>query len=434
MTRHDDVMDSGDSLSALEGKTVSGKRLNLANAMVDADPTPSFRLNITPRNQQITAGENAQYTVDIGNIADWMGEVALTVDVDPALEGVSLSADTAEPGQTVMLNINTTAETVWGTYQFTVTGTDTATGELVKSVNASLEILPQGLQDYPYSNDNASPIPDNTPEGISSIISVSQSGSLFGVNVSVDITHTWRGDLIVVLRSPEGTEHTLHNRTGGSEDNLVQSWQLDSFNGEEMQGDWTLTVSDNANLDTGTLNNWQLTLTALSDDTPPEPVAPVAAFSYAASGLTVSFTDMSTDANNNISSYSWDFGDGNTSQDANPQHSYAEPGSYQVSLTVTDSTSLTDTSSQMITVSVDDTELKLTLQRKVRTRTGSTIVDLRWTGTAEAVDVYRDGQLVDTTEDNGRYRDRFNSMAATVTYKICVAGTDTCSAELDVNF
>ncbi|WP_417707669.1 S8 family serine peptidase [Rheinheimera aquimaris] len=428
------LMDSGDSLSALEGKTVSGKRLNLANAMVDADPTPSFRLSITPRNQQITAGENAQYTVDIGNIADWMGEVALTVDVDPALEGVSLSADTAEPGQAVMLNINTTAETGWGIYQFTVTGTDTATGELVKSVNASLEILPQGLQDYPYSNDNASPIPDNTPEGISSIISVPQSGSLFGVNVSVDITHTWRGDLIVVLRSPEGTEHTLHNRTGGSEDNLVQSWQLDSFNGEEMQGDWTLTVSDNANLDTGTLNNWQLTLTALSDDTPPEPVAPVAAFSYAASGLTVSFTDMSTDANNNISSYSWDFGDGNTSQDANPQHSYAEPGSYQVSLTVTDSTSLTDTSSQMITVSVDDTELELTLQRKVRTRTGSTIVDLRWTGTAEAVDVYRDGQLVDTTEDNGRYRDRFNSMAATVTYKICVAGTDTCSAELDVNF
>lgn len=428
------LMNSGDSLSALEGKTVSGKRLNLANAMVDADPTPSFRLNITPRNQQITAGDATQYTVDIGNIADWMGEVALTVDVDPALEGVSLSADTAEPGQSVTLDVNTSAETAWGTYQFTVTGTDTATGELVKSVNASLEVLPQGLQDYPYSNDNASPIPDNTPEGISSVISVPQSGSLFDVNVGVDITHTWRGDLIVMLRSPQGTEHTLHNRTGGSEDNLIQSWQLDSFNGEEMQGDWTLTVSDNANLDTGTLNNWQLTLTALSDDTPPEPVAPVAAFSYTASGLSVSFTDMSTDANNNISSYSWDFGDSNTSDSVNPQHSYAEPGSYQVSLTVTDSTGLTDTSSQTVTVSADDTELDLTLQRKVRTRTGSTIVDLRWTGTTEAVDIYRDGQLVDTTQDNGRYRDRFNSMATSVTYKICVAGTDTCSTELDVSF
>ena len=428
------LMDSGDSLSALEGKTVSGKRLNLATAMVDADPTPSFRLSITPRNQQITAGDSAQYTVDIGNIADWMGEVALTVDVDPALEGVSLSADTAEPGQSLTLDVNTSAETAWGSYQFTVTGTDTATGELVKSVNASLEILPQGLQDYPYSNDNASPIPDNTPEGISSIISVPQSGSLFGVNVSVDISHTWRGDLLVMLRSPEGTEHTLHNRTGGSEDNLVQSWQLDSFNGEEMQGDWTLTVSDNANLDTGTLNNWQLTLTALSDDTPPEPVAPVANFSYSASGLTVSFSDLSTDSNNNINSYIWDFCDGNASGDANPQHNYAEPGSYQVSLTVTDSTGLTDTHSQTIAVSVDDTELELTLQRKVRTRTGSTIVDLRWTGTAEAVDIYRDGQLVDTSDDNGRYRDRFTSMATTVSYKICVAGTDTCSADLDVSF
>ena len=428
------LMDSGDSLSALEGKTVSGKRLNLATAMVDADPTPSFRLSITPRNQQITAGDSAQYTVDIGNIADWMGEVALTVDVDPALEGVSLSADIAEPGQSLTLDVNTSAETAWGSYQFTVTGTDTATGELVKSVNASLDILPQGLQDYPYSNDNASPIPDNTAEGISSVISVPQSGSLFGVNVSVDITHTWRGDLIVMLRSPQGTEHTLHNRTGGSEDNLVQSWQLDSFNGEEMQGDWTLTVSDNANLDTGTLNNWQLTLTALSDDTPPEPVAPVANFSYSASGLTVSFSDLSTDANNNINSYSWDFGDGNASGDANPQHNYAEPGSYQVSLTVTDSTGLTDTHSQTIAVSVDDTELELTLQRKVRTRTGSTIVDLRWTGTAEAVDIYRDGQLVDTSDDNGRYRDRFTSMATTVSYKICVAGTDTCSADLDVSF
>ena len=428
------LMDSGDSLSALEGKTVSGKRLNLATAMVDADPTPSFRLSITPRNQQITAGDSAQYTVDIGNIADWMGEVALTVDVDPALEGVSLSADIAEPGQSLTLDVNTSAETAWGSYQFTVTGTDTATGELVKSVNASLDILPQGLQDYPYSNDNASPIPDNTAEGISSVISVPQSGSLFGVNVSVDITHTWRGDLIVMLRSPQGTEHTLHNRTGGSEDNLVQSWQLDSFNGEEMQGDWTLTVSDNANLDTGTLNNWQLTLTALSDDTPPEPVAPVANFSYSASGLTVSFSDLSTDANNNINSYSWDFGDGNASGDANPQHNYAEPGSYQVSLTVTDSTGLTDTHSQTIAVSVDDTELELTLQRKVRTRTGSTIVDLRWTGTAEAVDIYRDGQLVNTSDDNGRYRDRFTSMATTVSYKICVAGTDTCSADLDVSF
>lgn len=427
------LMDSGDNLPALEGKTVSGKRVNLVNAMVEADPTPSFKLTLAPRTQQITAGDAAQYTLDIGNIADWMGDVALSVDVQPALEGVSLSATTAQPGQTLTLDVVTSAETAWGSYQFTITGTDSASGELVKSVNASLNILPQGLQDYPYSNTTPVDIPDNVADGIESVITVPQSGNVFGADVGVNITHTWRGDLLVKLRSPEGTEHTLHNRTGGSADDLVQNWQLDSFNGESMQGDWTLVVSDNAGLDTGMLNSWDLTLTALSDDdTPPGPVAPVADFSFVASGLSVNFTDMSTDADNDISSWSWDFGDGNVSTEASPSHSYASAGSYNVSLTTTDATGLSDTTAQ--TVTVTDSNIDLSVLRSVRTRTGSTIVDLRWSGADAMVDLYRDGQLVDTLDNNGRYRDRFNSQAVSVTYKLCLTATDACSADVVVNF
>ena len=427
------LMDSGDSLPALEGKTVSGKRVNLVNAMVEADPTPSFKLTLAPRTQQITAGDAAQYTLDIGNIADWMGDVALSVDVQPALDGVSLSATTAQPGQTLTLDVVTSAETAWGSYQFTVTGTDSASGELVKSVNASLDILPQGLQDYPYSNTTPVDIPDNVADGIASVITVPQAGAVFGTDVGVNITHTWRGDLIVKLRSPEGTEHTLHNRTGGSADDLVQNWQLDSFNGESMQGDWTLLVSDNAGLDTGTLNSWDLTLTALSDDgTPPGPVAPVASFSFVTSGLSVNFTDMSTDADNDIITRSWDFGDGNVSAEASPSHSYASAGSYNVSLTTTDATGLSDTTAQ--TVTVTDSNIDLSVLRSVRTRTGSTIVDLRWSGADAMVDLYRDGQLVDTLDNNGRYRDRFNSQAVSVTYKLCLTATDACSADVVVNF
>jgi subtilisin family serine protease/subtilisin-like proprotein convertase family protein len=427
------LMDSGDSLPALEGKTVSGKRVNLVNAMVEADPTPSFKLTLAPRTQQITAGDAAQYTLDIGNIADWMGDVALSVDVQPVLEGVSLSATTAQPGQTLTLDVVTSAETAWGSYQFTVTGTDSANGELVKSVSASLSVLPQGLQDYPYSNATPVELPDNNADGIESVITVPQSGNVFGTDVGVNITHTWRGDLIVKLRSPEGTEHTLHNRTGGSADDLVQNWQLDNFNGESMQGDWTLLVSDNASLDTGTLNSWDLTLTALSDDgTPPGPVAPVAGFSFVTSGLSVNFTDMSTDADNDISSWSWDFGDGNVSAEASPSHSYAAAGSYNVSLTTTDATGLSDTTAQ--TVTVTDSNIDLSVLRSVRTRTGSTIVDLRWSGADAMVDLYRDGQLVDTLDNNGRYRDRFNSQAVSVTYKLCLTATDACSADVMVNF
>ena len=44
----------------------------------------------------------------------------------------------------------------------------------------------------------------------------------------------------------------------------------------------------------------------------------------------------STDADGSLTAYSWDFGDGTVSDAANPIHSYAEPGSYRVRLTVTD--------------------------------------------------------------------------------------------------
>jgi hypothetical protein len=48
--------------------------------------------------------------------------------------------------------------------------------------------------------------------------------------------------------------------------------------------------------------------------------------------LTVSFTDQSTGSN---TSWEWDFGDGSTSTKQNPSHTYTEPGTYTVSLTVT---------------------------------------------------------------------------------------------------
>ncbi|MEM7037104.1 MAG: PKD domain-containing protein [Bacteroidota bacterium] len=47
------------------------------------------------------------------------------------------------------------------------------------------------------------------------------------------------------------------------------------------------------------------------------------------------FTDMSQGAGQTISSWSWDFGDGNTSTAQNPSHNYSQPGVYIVCLTIT---------------------------------------------------------------------------------------------------
>ena len=64
---------------------------------------------------------------------------------------------------------------------------------------------------------------------------------------------------------------------------------------------------------------------------------PTANFTYSASGLTVSFTDTSTDSGGTIGSHAWTFGDGRTSSATNPTHTYAAGGTYSVTETVTDS-------------------------------------------------------------------------------------------------
>ncbi|MGI8559593.1 MAG: PKD domain-containing protein [Solirubrobacteraceae bacterium] len=80
---------------------------------------------------------------------------------------------------------------------------------------------------------------------------------------------------------------------------------------------------------------------------------PTASFSQGAAtaGSPVSFNGTaSSDPDGSISSYSWNFGDGATATGANPSHTYAQAGSYLVTLTVGDSAGLSASTSQSITV------------------------------------------------------------------------------------
>jgi PKD repeat protein len=79
--------------------------------------------------------------------------------------------------------------------------------------------------------------------------------------------------------------------------------------------------------------------------------APVANFTYTTSGLTATFTDSSTDAQNNITSRSWNFGDGTTSTSTNPTKTYSAAGTYTVTETVTDAGGLSSTKTASVTVS-----------------------------------------------------------------------------------
>jgi len=421
------LMASGDANADLTGKTVAGTRLNVANALEQANPSPSYKFTVSPVSQSIEAGSTASYNFSVGSVAGWEGDVALSVSVSPALEGVSLSASTVSAGGSFTLDVATTAQTAWGDYSITVTGTD---GTIEKSKVVSLNVFPQGLNDFTYGNENAVAIPDNNANGIVSTIEVADDVQIFGVTADVNISHTWIGDLRVVLTSPAGTEVVLHNRDGGSADNIVKSWDLSAFDGENAQGTWSLSIDDNVAADTGTLNNWGLVISGLGEASP---AAPVAGFEYAVEGLSVAFTNTSTDANDDIVSYSWDFGDGSTSTEMNPSHVFAAAGTYTVALTVTDSMEHSNTVT--MEVQVYEHSINASVTRALVSRRGSAMVDLKWdSALGESVAVYRDGQLVATTENDGNYRDRFTTSASSVTYQVCETTGTLCSAPVVAQF
>ncbi len=107
-------------------------------------------------------------------------------------------------------------------------------------------------------------IPDNNPAGIERTLTVAESGQIQDLEVSVDITHTYIGDLTVMLVSPAATQVVLHGRGGGSQDNLLRSFRfadtpaLQSLRGQSLQGAWKLRVADLEAVDLGKLNRWGL--------------------------------------------------------------------------------------------------------------------------------------------------------------------------------
>jgi subtilisin-like proprotein convertase family protein len=105
-------------------------------------------------------------------------------------------------------------------------------------------------------------IPDNNTTGITSHLPVVGNGTVATMTVSLHITHTYRGDLVVTLISPGGTQFVLSNRSGGSTDNIVITNQaVTAFNGQTAAGTWSLHVQDLASIDVGTLDSWSLTIT-----------------------------------------------------------------------------------------------------------------------------------------------------------------------------
>lgn len=122
---------------------------------------------------------------------------------------------------------------------------------------AAAAVCQPAAETFTYTAEPALAIPDNDPAGVSSTITSTDAGAVGSMKVTVDITHTYRGDLRVVLHHG-GQSAVLHDRTGGGDDNLQATFDVTAFAGADLAGEWRLEVVDAANLDTGTLNAWSI--------------------------------------------------------------------------------------------------------------------------------------------------------------------------------
>jgi len=123
----------------------------------------------------------------------------------------------------------------------------------------------------------AADVPQSIPDygTIVSEVEASMGFTVDQVLVSVDISHTFIGDLRITLFSPSGTPVILHNRTGAGADDifgtygddLVPAEPLYLLVGEPADGTWQLEAQDMSGGDVGTLNSWTLEIGGRSVET-----------------------------------------------------------------------------------------------------------------------------------------------------------------------
>jgi len=156
-----------------------------------------------------------------------------------------------------------------------------------------------------FTNSTPVTIPSATAAVVSSTITVTGAGPyLLDVDLTTFIMHTFNSDLDITLASPAGTVVTITTDNGSVFDNvfngtfwdddanpggqvpyvsnsglvtdavyvdgiltspLVPEEAMGAFVGENPNGVWTLTISDDAALDGGVLSSWSLDVTTIQD-------------------------------------------------------------------------------------------------------------------------------------------------------------------------
>ncbi|WP_238431864.1 M4 family metallopeptidase [Streptomyces cavernae] len=151
-----------------------------------------------------------------------------------------------------------------------VTGLPTRPGEFTSTVTASVNgttdkasktfswtVIPSG-GDF-FVNPADVDIPDAGDPVESPLIVTGRTGNApSALKVTVDILHSYRGDLSIDLVAPDGTAYRLQDVSGDSGDDIHTTYTVDA-SAETADGTWKLRVQDAYTLDAGRIDSWKLT-------------------------------------------------------------------------------------------------------------------------------------------------------------------------------
>jgi subtilisin family serine protease/subtilisin-like proprotein convertase family protein len=269
------------------GNVAWGGRLDLAAALADVAPTPPPVNSVHPAITGTIAskpglGQFYRVRVIFNEAVDpnsfTTADVALTgPNGSVGISGVKAVVGTGN----TQFDITFAPQTAPGTYQLTVGPhiQDADGHEMAQAFTASFTV--RGTSASFSSSSGALNFAIRDFHTTTSTINVGQDMAIGKLTVSVNITHSWVGDLVIKLRGPDGTTVTLFNRRGGSGHNLATTFDdaasralsnarapytgavrpesaLSAVSGKSTRGSWQLIVQDQAAGNEGTLTGWSL--------------------------------------------------------------------------------------------------------------------------------------------------------------------------------
>jgi len=267
-------------MAVVEDRTASGEVWN--QPMLGYNVTKQEKVTATRANQCVGA-TGSSWTFNTS--AKDLYEVELTTDFlvegNASTRPLGMDNYVSHDSYHYILELGSTGKIIGGKYctdsvedhpDFLWAPIKVSTSSYGRNPNVALsnvqQLITLSLTDTPtpggntrnFENTTSTAIPDNATAGASVGINVTDTFAFKTLAVSVDIEHTWQGDLKVELLKNGTSVATLHNNTGGSADNVTTTTSLvpSAIGGDAAKATWTLKVVDNAAQDTGNIKSFKL--------------------------------------------------------------------------------------------------------------------------------------------------------------------------------